>query len=137
MITLTDVFRSGHKCLSCLGLYELWQSCPILIHRKGHSESKSDNAALRLNAKRLRKAISGRWSVRGDWPAAAPGAEQPTTGGAPGSGDWRSGWVDGWTGGWSTGWAVAWRAASWNARTWGNGARIWTVDKNDGETKIA
>ena len=36
MVTLTDVFRGGrnNKCFSRLGLYDLWPSCPILIHRK-------------------------------------------------------------------------------------------------------
>ena len=116
MITPTDVFRSGHKCLSCLGLYELWLSCPILIHRKGHSESNTPNAAKRHNAKRLRRELGGSWSLRGEWPDAAPGAEAPATGNASGSSEWRTGWAAGWIGGWSYGWEAAWRSASspWN-----------------------
>ena len=112
MLTLTDVFRGGHKRLSCLALYELWLSCPILIHRKGHSESNTPNAAKRHNAKRLRRELGGSWSLRGEWPDAAPGAEMPLIGNSSGSREWRTGWAAGW----SYGWEAAWRSASspWN-----------------------
>ena len=62
-ITLAELFDYGQHYLSCYHLYLMYLNMGIYIQKKVHSQSTSEGATLRDNAKRLCKEENGRYGL--------------------------------------------------------------------------
>ena len=62
-ITLAELFDFGQDILSCYHLYMMYIHMGIYIYKKAHSESRTEHAIFRGNAKRLRYADTGSYRL--------------------------------------------------------------------------
>ena len=62
-ITLAELFDFGQHILSCYHLYIMYLNMEIYIQKKVHSQSASEEATLRDNAKRLCRQENGRYAL--------------------------------------------------------------------------
>ena len=62
-VTLAELFDFGQTILSCYHLYMMYIHMGIYIYKKAHSESRTEHAIFRGNAKRLRCAETGSYRL--------------------------------------------------------------------------
>ena len=62
-VTLAEMFRFACKNCTAYDIYRTYVHLPIFIHRRSHSVSQSPQGQFRQNAKALRHAVLGYWSL--------------------------------------------------------------------------
>ena len=62
-VTPVELLIYGCQVCSCHFLYTLYLRQPIFVARKRHSESKTPEAMLMINAKRLHHHETGKWAL--------------------------------------------------------------------------
>ena len=62
-MNLAELLWWGADTMTCLELYKMYISLPVLAYKRKHSESQTQNATRRRNAKLLKYKETGRYGL--------------------------------------------------------------------------
>ena len=67
-VTLAELFFYGKGLCSCHSLYQMYLREPVFVTKRAHSESQSEGAIAKRNARQLHHEETGHWGLPdGPW----------------------------------------------------------------------